>query len=300
MSLQTPDRSMLARAAAETRRRLGPAALLLLVPWSLGTFAAAAALRLMAGPAEAAPAAVAAGLEVAPAPEVAAASPPATEATGCAPDVPLDEAWVPRGAREPCPVLVAHGDVDEEPVAPAAQVAPPRDPRAEAAAVDEHLGQLYAALLEVRRNLEVVDGLAAGGPVPGDFHPLRAVELETSLLENPFVTDREAGEVDALLDEAAWLGNLERDDLLAVRAGEGGRTLEDVRFLLGAVQWYLEAAYDRARHDLADRGRTSFTGAVARALGPAAPQHVAPSFDRSKLREFSAMETYEDLLAMWD
>lgn len=143
--------------------------------------------------------------------------------------------------------------------------------------------QLVRALAEADRNCE-----AAREPATCR---LTTVELEAALLENPWVTDRALGEVDTLLDEAAWLSSL------APGAQLGERSWEDVRFLLGGIRWYLARALEAGeRSQAALRARPE--------LGDAdAPVTVAPSheeYDRGALRAYRDVSTFEELLGQWD
>ncbi len=157
--------------------------------------------------------------------------------------------------------------------------------------------QLLRALDEAQRNCEAARALGRGqAPAPGT--PLfRTVELETALLENPWVADRALGEADTLLDEAAWLAALEPHATL------GDRSWEDVRYLLGGIHWYLERAWDAgARSEAARRAHPGLAGALEGVPLPEPRRHDEPAeaYDRRDLRAYHDLPTFEDLLGAWD
>lgn len=159
------------------------------------------------------------------------------------------------------------------------------------------VAQLLRALEEAHRNCEAARALTRGRTPPPGAPLFRTVELETALLENPWVTDRALGELDALLDEAAWLAALEP------HAALGQRSWEDVRFLLGAIHWYLERAWDAAaRSEEARRAHAGLAGALEGKPLPSPRRHEgdATAYDRRSLREFHDLPTFEDLLGRWD
>lgn len=94
------------------------------------------------------------------------------------------------------------------------------------------------------------------------------------LLQNPDLEAASYGELPAIQAELTWIAGLEsREDL-------GRRSLEDLRFLLGAIHWYLE-------------------GVLAPPIGAEFHLGRAPSFDSERLREFAGLD-FADLLAQWD
>jgi hypothetical protein len=157
--------------------------------------------------------------------------------------------------------------------------------------------QLQRALEEAQRNCEVARARARGAVLLPAGPLFRTVELETALLENPWVVDRALGEVDTLLTECAWLADLEAGSTL-----DGGRTWEDVRFLLGGVHWYLERAWDAgARSEVALRASRALAGAAANVPLPEPRRHaVVDDHDRTQMRELRDVATFEDLLGIWD
>jgi hypothetical protein len=162
---------------------------------------------------------------------------------------------------------------------------------------DADLAQLRRALDEAARNCAAAAALARGAPA-GE-RPFCTTELETALVENAWVTSRAAGEVDALLDVAAWLAELGPE---ADEAARRGHTWEDVRFLVGGVHWYLERAFAcGARSELARRADPLLGGADAgRPLPPATCHLEGPeAYDRPAMRALDDVETFEDLLRVW-
>lgn len=185
----------------------------------------------------------------------------------------------------PPPTTLAAPSVDAATVAHTPPAPPP---------AIEPLTQLLRALDEAQRNCEAARGLVLR---PGE--PLfRTVELETALLENPWVVDRALGEVDTLLDECVWLADLAP----GARPDEDGRTWEDVRFLLGGVHWYLERAWDAgARSEVALRASGALAGAMAHAPLPEPRRHeLIDDYDRAAMRAFRDVATFEELLGRWD
>lgn len=304
----------------------GPVAAALLVPGSLTPLLVLVALVRPAGGVEsvAAPVVAAPVAEALAGPTTAppAAAPPAAAPLAAAPAVaalvppPLPRA-VPRGEHRdgPCPVLIAHGQADpedampDEPAPPDAstrastqastQASSQELARAEAAALDPGLGQLHAALGEARDNVEKARALAAGATRDGwSVGRFSTSELAAALLECDWVTSREAGEVQTLLREARWLAALDPTGPEPAR-----RSWEDVRFLCEGIAWYLGCAHAQARRELGQRAQRGFVDAVAEPApaGPPPPSIPdGPPLDRSRLRDYAGLETYEDLLAEWD
>jgi hypothetical protein len=294
MVLSLVLRATLARWLVQLResRLGGPVAAALLLPGSLTPLLVLVALVGPAGGGEAATAA---------APVVEALRPAATE--GSPPDpaplpmpreVPLARAVPPREHRDgPCPVLIAHGEAP-----PMLEPRAEDDGRAQAAAIDEELGQLWAALDEARGSVEKARALASGERRDGwCVAPFVTSELREALLGNRWITAREAGEVESLLREARWLAELDP----AVEPAE--RSREDVRFLVEGIAWYLGCAYDHARRELGQRRQQGFVDALAEPtpVGPPPPVvEAGPPLDRAKLRAYAELDGFEDLLAEWD
>lgn len=164
-------------------------------------------------------------------------------------------------------------------------------------AVPEPLRQLLRALEEAQSNCEAAHALTRGALPPPGAPLFRTTELESALLDNPWVADRALGEADTLLDEAIWLAALDP------HAALGDRSWEDVRFLLGGIHWYLERAWDAAaRSEAARRAHGGLAGALHGVPLPAPRGHVhAPeSYDRRSLREYHDLRDFEDLLGRWD
>ncbi len=209
-------------------------------------------------------------------------------------EVPLARAVPPREHHDgPCPVLIAHGQASGE--------LPMTDPegRVEAAAIDEELGQLWAALEEARGNVAKARALASGARPDGwSVGRFFTGELREALLGNGWITARDAGEGESLLREARWLAELEPE------AGEpAARSWEDVRFLAEGIAWYLRCAYDHARRELGQRRQPGFVDALAdpAPVGPPPPAlEDGPPLDRARLRAYAQLEGFEDLLAEWD
>ncbi len=157
--------------------------------------------------------------------------------------------------------------------------------------------QLLRALDEAHGNCEAARALARGQLPPPGAPLFRTAELETALLENPWVVERALGEVDTLLEEAAWLAALDPQATL------GDRSWEDVRYLLGGIHWYLERAWEAAaRSETARRAHAGLAGALEGLPLPAPRRHdQAPEvYDRRSLREYHDLPTFEDLLGRWD
>jgi hypothetical protein len=157
--------------------------------------------------------------------------------------------------------------------------------------------QLLRALDEAHGNCEAARALARGQLPPAGAPLFRTTELETALLENPWVVERALGEVDALLAEAAWLAALDP------HAALGDRSWEDVRYLLGGIHWYLERAWEAAaRSEAARRAHPALAGALGGKPLPDPRRHdQAPeAYDRRSLREYHDLPTFEDLLGRWD
>ncbi|MGE0710457.1 MAG: hypothetical protein AB7N76_09925 [Planctomycetota bacterium] len=138
------------------------------------------------------------------------------------------------------------------------------------APVDEEAEQLRRALAEARINCLVAD-LAAEGRAQD---PLFQTTELLAALSSDRVQRGAYGELPALEREARWIGELTTSSDL------GGRSWEDVRFLVGALHWYLAGAGEDV------------------APGEA---HAVPHerYQQERLREFKDLG-YEDLLARWD
>lgn len=307
MLLSLVLRAALARRLVQLResRLGGPVAAALLVPGSLTPLLVLVALVVPAGGGER-PGAVAAPAVAAPAVASPAAVTPAVVAPGAAPaaeprpmphTAPLARAVPPREHRDgPCPVLIAHGEALPMPD-------PESDGRVQAAAIDEELGQLWAALDEARANVDKARALAAGERRPAwrdegwSVAPFVTAELREALLGNHWITDREAGEVESLLREARWLAGLDP------AAEPAERSREDVRFLVEGIAWYLGCAYEHARRELGQGRQPGFVDALAdpAPVGPPPPRvEAGPPLDRARLRAYAELEGFEDLLAEWD
>ena len=118
---------------------------------------------------------------------------------------------------------------------------------------------------------------------PGAY--FRTGELVDALADDPLVTAHARGELDAMLDEADWLGGLEPGAPL------GERTWGHVGFLLGALHGYLERARDAAWARLAPGVDPPPAGQRAR---------PAEAFDPAGRRALAGERSFEDLLGRWD
>lgn len=185
----------------------------------------------------------------------------------------------------------------------AARAPAPRPPKMEDVPVPdpaldpdpEPMAQLLRALDEAHANCQAADAVVRGCGLPRGGASFRTAELEAALLDNPWVADRALGEADTLLREAAWLAALRPDAL------PPERSWEDVRFLLGGIHWYLERAWDAAaRSEEARRAHPSLAGALAGVPLPAPARHPDEDYDREALRAYRDLETFEDLLGIWD
>lgn len=135
---------------------------------------------------------------------------------------------------------------------------------------DEALLQL--ALDQARRNCLLV-GRQIGSRGAVAWVPLRVDAIQRALATER-IEGKSYGELPSIRVELRWLGKLERGDQL------GARNLEDLRFLTGAIHWYLEGA------------RRLATGEECHLGQP-------PTYDPDALQEFRDLE-YSDLLSEWD
>ena len=108
---------------------------------------------------------------------------------------------------------------------------------------------------------------------PGAWEPLQVGAIR-QLLGAPAIEAESYGELPAIHSELDWIEGLKSTEDL------GLRTLEDLRFLVGAIHWYLE-------------------GATAPLTGAAEHLDLPREYDAKRLREFRGMD-YADLLAEWD
>lgn len=299
-------RATLARWLVQLResRLGGPVAAALLLPGSLTPLLVLVALVRPAGGGERPQAAVAAPLVEAARPDAGAPREPAPvpmPATAPLARADLSRTSPPREHRDgPCPVLIAHGELPVPDEPPSHEPShEPSEGRVEATAVDEALGQLWAALEEARGNVEKARALSTGARPDGwSVGRLFTGELREAVLGNPWVTASDAGEGESLLREARWLAELD-----PTGPEPAGRSWEDLRFLTEGIAWYLGCAYERARRELGQRRQRGFVDAVAEPapVGPPPPVvEDGPPLDRARLREFRALEGFEDLLAEWD
>jgi len=111
------------------------------------------------------------------------------------------------------------------------------------------------------------------GLISGPWEPLRVGAIR-QLLEAPAIEAESYGELPAIRSELDWIEGLESS------ADLGERSLEDLRFLVSAIHWYLE-------------------GATEPLVGAAEHLDQPTDIDAECLIEFAGMD-YADLLAEWD
>ena len=132
---------------------------------------------------------------------------------------------------------------------------------------------LRLALGQARRNCLLVGRqLDPAGRAP--WVPLE-VEAIRAALGTERIVAGSYGELPAIEAELRWLSGLQGLDQL------GARSAEDLRFLSGAIHWYLEGASDEA------------------ASGAECHLREAQTHDPAGLREFAGLE-FSDLLSEWD
>lgn len=146
---------------------------------------------------------------------------------------------------------------------------PPELPPARAPSDDE---LLHAALEQARENCLLV-ARQSDPATRGPWVPLR-VDAIQRVLTTERILSGSYGELPAIEAELVWLSRIEgRKQLRA-------RNLEDVRFLVGAIHWYLEGALETP-----SSGECHF--------------RRAPIHDPGALQEFAGLE-FSDLLSEWD
>ena len=129
---------------------------------------------------------------------------------------------------------------------------------------------LQQALVEARENCLAAE-LAALGDAHGELFRTDAL---LRALDSERVRAGAYGELPALRREARWLAQVQPGDPPA------GRSWEDVRFLAGALHWYLE-------------------GALQRVHPGEAHQLLPQAYAHDSLQAFRGL-TFADLLDRWD
>ncbi|HBP23427.1 MAG TPA: hypothetical protein DEA08_37320 [Planctomycetes bacterium] len=140
--------------------------------------------------------------------------------------------------------------------------------RASSPASEEEL--LRVALAEARENCLAAE-LASLGEAHGELFRTEAL---LAALDTERVREGAYGELPALRREARWLASVQPGDPPA------GRSWEDVRFLAGALHWYLE-------------------GALREVPSGEAHEVLPQAYAHDELQEFRGLG-FADLLDRWD